>query len=81
MLCLMSRLFIQVISNFVSNAAKFTAEGGQVKMSAMLCEPETTLQPPALDSIARIRIAVTDSGIGISEDDQVFESNLLVQLF
>ena len=62
---------IQVVSNFVSNAAKFTPVGGQVKMTAMLCQSEDAIQPPAPQSWVRIRIAVKDSGIGISDTDQV----------
>ena len=62
----------QVVSNFVSNAAKFTPVGGQVKMTAMLCQSDDSLQPPSVQSWIRIRIAVKDSGIGISEADQVY---------
>ena len=62
---------LQVVSNFVSNAAKFTAVGGQVKMTAILCQSDDVPQPPASQSWVRIRIAVKDSGIGISEADQV----------
>ena len=61
----------QVVTNFVSNAAKFTPAGGQVKMTAMLCQPADAAQPPSLESQVRIRFAVKDSGIGISEADQV----------
>ena len=51
----------QVVGNVVSNAVKFSPQGGQVECSAQL-------------SGAHLRIAVRDHGIGIPEgkEDQVF---------
>jgi cell cycle sensor histidine kinase DivJ len=50
------RAFQQILLNLVSNAIKFTPEGGSVGISA-LREGET------------MRIVVSDNGIGISEED------------
>ena len=48
----------QILLNLLSNAVKFTPEGGQVDLTAKL------------DS-DKVEIAVRDSGVGISRDDQV----------
>ncbi|KAA0990103.1 hybrid sensor histidine kinase/response regulator [Dyadobacter aurulentus] len=50
----------QVLINLVGNAIKFTEEGGFVKVSVELHEDK--------GNSADIKIDVTDSGIGISED-------------
>jgi signal transduction histidine kinase/CheY-like chemotaxis protein len=52
----------QVITNLLSNATKFTPEGGSIHMNAHLAE-ET-------DEGCVIEIAVSDTGIGISEEQQ-----------
>ena len=52
----------QIIANLMSNAVKFTPECGSVLLDARLEEEK--------DGLCRIRISVTDSGIGISEDQQ-----------
>jgi signal transduction histidine kinase len=49
--------FKQVLYNLVSNAVKFTDEGGQVKILA---------EPMGAD---RFTLAVTDTGIGIKPED------------
>ncbi len=68
----------QILNNLLSNAIKFTPEGGMVKVTV---EAEGLRElPPAEDdpekkgphydvSAARVRIRVTDSGVGIAEDD------------
>jgi osomolarity two-component system sensor histidine kinase NIK1 len=58
----------QVISNLLSNAVKFTDEG-QVILSLTL----ETNQP---DEIVNVKVAVTDTGIGIEKDkiDVIFEN-------
>jgi PAS domain S-box-containing protein len=48
----------QVVYNYLSNALKFTPEGGRVEMRALPEGPE------------RFRLEVQDSGIGISAQDQ-----------
>jgi signal transduction histidine kinase/CheY-like chemotaxis protein len=52
----------QVITNLLSNAVKFTPESGNIRLEAHLEKKE--------DSLCIIRISVTDSGIGISEEQQ-----------
>jgi len=47
----------QVITNFLSNAHKYTPEGGAIRIAA---EPENRF----------VRVSVSDTGIGISPDDQ-----------
>jgi PAS domain S-box-containing protein len=56
----------QVLLNLISNALKFTVEGGVTVEVA---------QSPAGGGLRRLRIAVTDSGIGIAADklEAVFE--------
>lgn len=60
----------QVIINFLSNATKFTPEGGSVQVS--LYEEES----PVGDDYVRVHLRVKDSGIGMSADfkDKIFES-------
>ena len=52
----------QVITNFLSNAAKFTPRDGFIKLVATLQKQE--------DSLYTIRIEVADSGIGIADADK-----------
>jgi signal transduction histidine kinase/CheY-like chemotaxis protein len=52
----------QVITNLLSNAVKFTPEGGEIRL-------ETRIMEKAGDSRV-IRIEVSDSGIGISPEQQ-----------
>ena len=47
----------QVLLNLLSNAIKFTADGGRITLSAQLAGD-------------RVRVAVSDSGIGIAPEDQ-----------
>ncbi len=53
----------QILYNFLSNAVKFTAEGGRIEISASMLDEKT------------VRIAVSDSGCGIGESDRqkIFE--------
>jgi len=52
----------QVITNLLGNAVKFTPEAGLIKLDTRFVNEE--------DGIYTIRITVTDTGIGISEDQQ-----------
>jgi CheY-like chemotaxis protein len=51
--------FVQVLSNVIHNAVKFTDEGGQISIAAVL--PETDGR-----AVREVSLVVTDSGIGIS---------------
>jgi two-component system sensor histidine kinase BarA len=53
----------QILNNLLSNAIKFTPEGGRISVTA------------ERDDLGDVRIKVTDTGIGISPDEQqlVFE--------
>lgn len=52
----------QVITNILSNATKFTPEGGMITLTARLLNRQ--------DNACRIQIDVRDSGIGISRQEQ-----------
>ena len=52
----------QVITNLLSNAVKFTPKKGTIKIDTRLLKEE--------NGVCTIRISVTDSGIGISKEQQ-----------
>ena len=52
--------FVQILSNLLHNASKFTNVGGSVRIFATMLEPEVA--PP------QVSISVIDSGIGISPE-------------
>ncbi|MCL2487803.1 MAG: response regulator [Oscillospiraceae bacterium] len=52
----------QVITNLLSNAVKFTPERGSIKISSQLSDEA--------DGVCTIQMRVTDSGIGISPEQQ-----------
>jgi CheY-like chemotaxis protein len=54
--------FVQILSNLLHNAAKFTNDGGSVGLSA------TIVQPASGDARPRLAISLVDSGIGISPE-------------
>ncbi len=53
--------FVQILSNLLHNAAKFTNNGGSVCISATITQPKS-------DVIPQVSISVVDSGIGISPE-------------
>ena len=52
----------QIITNLLGNAVKFTPNGGSLRLDAHLLHEE--------DGVYTLQIKVTDSGIGISEEQQ-----------
>ena len=62
----------KILSNLLSNAFKFTPEGGEVEVSIRTCKDVHSDVPPQGD---RLEIAVFDTGIGIPPDqlDKVFD--------
>ena len=59
-------LLLQVFTNLVGNALKFTTEGGKVTVKAygVKADPEDS------EKISHVRVEVTDTGIGIAPEDQ-----------
>jgi signal transduction histidine kinase len=58
----------QVLLNLLSNAIKFTADGGRIAVGARV------------EDATRVRVAVSDSGIGIAPEDQAKLFREFVQL-
>jgi signal transduction histidine kinase/DNA-binding response OmpR family regulator len=52
----------QVITNLLSNAVKFTPEQGVIRLDTQLLDEK--------DGLCTLRVAVSDTGIGISEEQQ-----------
>ncbi|MEM9009234.1 MAG: ATP-binding protein [Cyanobacteria bacterium P01_F01_bin.86] len=59
-------LLLQVFVNLVGNALKFTEAGGQVTIRAYQLHPHN----PSDDLDTFIRIEISDTGIGIAQEDQ-----------
>lgn len=62
-------LLLQVFTNLVGNALKFTQQGGMVAIRAYLL-PTTAINEHLHTSANQIRIEVSDTGIGIDTEDQ-----------
>ena len=56
------QLLAQVITNLLGNAIKFTPDGGSISIDTSFMGEEK--------NVSTVRIAITDTGIGISEEQQ-----------
>jgi signal transduction histidine kinase/DNA-binding response OmpR family regulator len=61
----------QVIANLLSNAVKFTPENGSIRLDTKFIEEK--------EGLCTIQVSVTDSGIGISEQQQARLFNSFTQ--
>ena len=56
----------QVLTNFLSNAIKFTAENGQITVNSLLKQAKNEISK---DVDLSVVVEVTDSGVGIPENE------------
>jgi signal transduction histidine kinase len=57
----------QIITNLLSNAVKFTPDNGEIRLEINLVEED---DPSLKDEICTLHVSVTDSGIGITKEQQ-----------
>ena len=71
----------QIMFNFLSNAAKFTPDGGKIEVSARLLDAQDKVVEPGTNEETFVEICVSDTGIGIATEDQarVFEPFIQVK--
>ncbi len=62
---------LQVLTNLLSNAVKFTPDGGEIQVYVDELEKK--------DNVATIKITVSDSGIGMSKEQQARIFNIFEQ--
>jgi len=60
---------IQVVSNLISNAIKFSPKGKTISISFDRIELPTTHEDSGNDSIPAIQVTISDEGIGIPRDE------------
>ena len=60
----------QVITNLIGNAVKFTPEEGTIILDTRFISKEGSSDDPALGEEYTIQVSITDSGIGISPEQQ-----------
>ena len=60
----------QIMFNFLSNAAKFTPDGGKIEISACLVDAQNKVVEPGTNKETFVEICVSDTGIGIAKEDQ-----------
>jgi PAS domain S-box-containing protein len=66
----------EILYNLLSNAAKFTPEGGRIRLDARLATEEPERASPSVEGPPReVVISVADTGIGIKQQDmeRIFE--------
>lgn len=57
-------LLLQVITNLVGNALKFTESGGKIMIRAYVRNPKEG------EKVPQVRLEISDTGIGIDQEDQ-----------